>query len=138
MAFAYCTPRAALDPRRFRGGMEKEWNRIFGWSPPADVRETDEAYTFELEIPGVAKEDLHIEAEGNVLTIKGERKPAAGSEHGTCVRSERSHGAFERSFEITDGFEADRIEAKLENGILRVTLPKREASKPKHITVAVN
>jgi HSP20 family protein len=118
--------------------LRNEVNRALGWVPPVDVRESEAAYAFEIEVPGLAKEDVQVEAEGNTVTIRGERKQDEASERGTCRRVERRYGRFERTFEIGDGFDAEKIDARLENGVLRVTLPKREESKPKHIKVSVN
>jgi len=108
------------------------------WTPAVDVRESNDAYTFEIDVPGLAKEDIEIQAEGNVLTVKGERKPGQEPAEATRLRSERRQGRFERSFEIQDGFDTDKIGANLKDGVLRLTLPKREDAKPKSIKVDVN
>jgi HSP20 family protein len=106
--------------------------------PPVDVRESDDAYTFEVDVPGLTKEEIHIEAEGNTVTISGERKQEEKTSSGAFRRTERRYGRFERSFELGDGFDAGKIEAHLEHGVLSVTLPKRDEAKPKHIQVTVN
>jgi HSP20 family protein len=115
-----------------------EFAKTLGWVPSVDVHENENAYTFEVDVPGLNKEDLHIEAEGNRVTIRGERKQAEETVAGARRRTERRYGKFERSFEVYDGFEADKVAARLENGVLYVTLPKREDAKPKQIKVNVN
>jgi len=118
--------------------LRHEVNRALGWVPPVDVRESEGEYAFEIEVPGLAKDDVQVEAEGNTLTVRGERKQVEEPERGKPYRTERRYGRFERSFEIGDGFDASKINAHLENGVLRVTLPKREESKPKSVKVSVN
>ena len=115
--------------------LRHEVNRALGWMPPVDIRETESEYAFEIEVPGLTKDDVHVEAEGNTVTVRGERKQAEETECGTRHRTERRYGRFVRSFEINDGFDAAKISAHLENGVLRVTLPKREESKPKYVKV---
>lgn len=118
--------------------LRHEVNRTLGWVPPVDIRETATDYALEIEVPGLTKDEVHVEAEGNTVTVRGERKQAQESERGTRHRVERRYGRFERSFEINDGFDASKIEAHLESGVLQVTLPKREESKPKQVKVSVN
>ncbi len=117
---------------------EASLNQARSWAPAVDIREDANAYTFEIDLPGVSKENVHIEAEGNTLTIKGERKPVETQPESVSHRVERRAGDFVRAFEIPEGFDADKIAAHLDNGVLRVTLPKREELKPKHIQVTVN
>ena len=118
--------------------LRHEVNRTLGWVPPVDIRESATDYAFDIEVPGLTKDEIQVEAEGNTVTVRGERKQAEESGQGTRHRVERRYGRFERSFEICDGFDASQINAHLENGVLRVTLPKREESKPKQVKVSVN
>ena len=133
--------------------LETEMSRLFGdfgrdwnwpertWMPSADLRETEDHYIMELDIPGMNKEDLDITAIDNVLTVKGERKhehKEGEGENGGYRRFERRYGRFERSFEIPGGFDSEKVEAHYEDGVLRIMLPKREETKPRHIDVKMN
>jgi len=138
MALVCYTPIDAFAPWRPLSALRSEIQHSLGWMPAVDVRESEDAYTFEVDVPGLTKENVHIEAEGNTVTIRGERKQEENTSRGAFRRTERRYGRFERSFELGDGFDAGRIEAHLEHGVLRVTLPKRDEAKPKHIQVTVN
>ena len=86
------------------------------------------------ELPGVAKEDLDIQAHRDTLTITGSRRPAAEQE-GAYHRRERRSGAFTRSLQLPYRVDPDRIEAQLENGVLRLSLPRPEEDKPRRIAI---
>ena len=101
------------------------------FSPAADVRETKEGYAIELDLPGLTEKEVEVTLEGKHLTVRGERKP----QDGELTRRERGFGTFERAFHLPDDVDRARIEAKAKNGVLTVTLPKAEASKPKTIAV---
>jgi HSP20 family protein len=125
--------------------LEDEINRMLetgspatAWTPPVNVYELDDAYTIEAEVPGFANEDIDVEIEGNVVTLKGNLKKPEEAPKRVYHRTERRTGGFERAFEIPEGFDAEKVVAALENGVLRVTLPKREDAKPKQIKVHVN
>ena len=107
------------------------------WSPAVDVRETQEAYTLEADVPGLKKEDISITVSDDTVTLKGERKSETESNDRTYHRVERTHGAFTRSFRIPDGFDHEKVKAHYDQGVLTVTLPKREEAKPKRIDVKV-
>ena len=127
--------------------LETEFNRFFGdfgkevgfgqrrFMPAVDLRETDDAFIVEADIPGMKKEDIHIDVVEDVLTIRGERKEETERKEKDFHRVERQYGSFVRSVEIPGGFNPDQVNAKFEDGVLRVTLPKREESKPRSITV---
>jgi HSP20 family protein len=138
MTLLCTTQRGGLAPWYDLPAWETPVRRFFGETPAVDVRETDEAYTIDVELPGVPKEGIQIEAEGNVLTVTGERKREESKTEGIYHRVERWSGEFRRSFKVPDGFDTDKVGANLANGVLRVTLPKREEAKPKKIQVAVN
>ena len=138
MALVCYTPIEAFAPWRPLNALRSEIQHSLGWMPAVDVRESEDAYTFEVDVPGLTKEDIHVEAEGNTVTIGGERKQEEKTSSGAIRRTERRYGRFERSFELGDVFNAEKIEAHLEHGVLRVTLPKRDEAKPKHIQVTVN
>jgi HSP20 family protein len=105
------------------------------WSPAVDVKETQDALQFHVELPGLKKEDVEITIENNILTIAGERKFEKETKDENYHRLERSYGAFSRSFTLPTGVRSEQVEAKFENGVLAVTLPKQEESKPRKISI---
>jgi HSP20 family protein len=107
--------------------------RVRAHVPRADVRETAEAYHFELELPGVDPKAVEIGFERGVLTISGEA-PALAVEGLELAHQEFALGAFERSFKIPEGVDADGISAEAKNGVLSVRVPKKTAG-PKKIEV---
>lgn len=103
--------------------------------PAADVWQDENAVFAELDLPGVNPADLDVTVtDGNVLTIQGERKPSEVANE-AWVRRERGHGKFARTLELPFPVDASKVEAKYETGVLRVTLPKSEAAKPRKIAV---
>ena len=107
------------------------------FTPATDVMETDDAFIVEADIPGMKKEDVHIEVADNVLTIKGERKSEHEEKRKDYHRVERRHGSFRRTVSIPGGIKRDDVEAKFEDGVLTVTLPKLDEAKPRRIDVKV-
>lgn len=105
------------------------------WTPRVDLSETDDAYKVEVDIPGVKGDDININYNDHVLTISGERSNESKSKNDEYVRIERSYGKFYRSFRLPKAIDADKIEAQHENGVLLVTVPKAEESKPRRISV---
>jgi HSP20 family protein len=103
-------------------------------APPAIVIEADGGYTLEVEMPGVSKDGLDISVENNELTIFGRRSlPAV---EGTLVHHESRSENFRRTFELDPSIDANRISAKIEQGLVTLTLPKAEHVKPRKITVS--
>lgn len=90
------------------------------------------------EIPGVEPGDINISVEGKILTISGERKTEELREGETCHRSERQQGRFKRSLELPFEVESSKVEARFENGVLIITLPRTEAGKPRKIEISNN
>lgn len=107
------------------------------WTPPVDVFETNESIVLKADLPEVSKEEVDISVQGNVLTIRGERKREEEVKEKDFYRMERSHGVFTRSFTLPGTVDPEKIEAGFSSGVLTVTLPKREESKPKQIHVKV-
>jgi len=105
------------------------------WMPAVDVRETADALTFSVELPGMKKEDVHITLENNVLTISGDRKFEKNVDGENFHRVERSYGSFARSFTVPGNVSYEGIDAKFENGVLNVVLPKAEEAKPRRIEI---
>lgn len=94
-----------------------------GWVPPVDIYETQEAYILTAELPGLDRESIRIDASGSRLTISGERPyPSVCCEQYHNV--ERGFGGFSRSFELPQTFDVDGIEARFQDGVLTVTVPK--------------
>ena len=108
------------------------------WSPALDVYDEKDAFTVNLEAPGLTKEDFAISWHDGVLSITGERREAPRPEGTTCFRRERVHGRFARSVSLPAGVQSDKIAAAYRDGVLTVTLPKAEEAKPKQIEVSVN
>jgi HSP20 family protein len=103
-------------------------------TPPASVREITDGYTLEIEMPGVRKDGLEISVENNELTIIGRRSLPAME--GTLVHRESRPENFRRMFEIDPSIDADNISAKIDQGLVMLTLPKAEHVKPRKITVS--
>lgn len=109
-----------------------------GWMPSVDVKETDQALTFYVEVPGMRQEDIEVELVGDVLTIRGKREFAEEEQRDNFVRIERSYGSFQRSFTIGVPVKADEIDAVYRDGVLTVTVPKADEVKPRRIEVKTN
>ena len=107
------------------------------WVPPVDVAETQEKILVRAEVPGMKQEDIQIEFENGLLTIRGERT-LEKTENLTWHRVERIHGNFSRSFTLPRTVDPEKISASYRDGILEIEVPKREEAKPKQIRIAVN
>jgi len=103
--------------------------------PPLTIWEDENAYYAEAEIPGVTQDDLEVLTIGSELTIRGNRKPTQG-ENVSYHRQERGTGEFVRVVTLPGEVDADKVEARLHNGVLTLTLPKVEAAKPRKIAVS--
>jgi len=104
---------------------------VQGWAPPADLSEADEAYLAEVELPGVARDDISVELAGQELVISGEFKDSGTDRDGRALRS----GRFEYRVLLPGQAEADKVTAALADGVLTVTVPKSEAGRPRRIQV---
>ena len=105
------------------------------WAPAIDIKEEDDKYMLIADIPGVDPKDIDIHMENGLLTIKGERNSELKTEHTGFKRIERKHGGFYRRFSMPEGVNPEGINAKSNNGVLTVSIPKQEAIKPRKITV---
>lgn len=132
---------------RFFGEMDRAFRDVaipvIGWNvdtsaPAADVVETADAITVRMDLPGHEAKDIHVKVENDVLTVRSERKSEKQEKGETSHRSERSYGLYARSFVLPATVDAQKAEARYENGVLSVTLPKREDAKPRAIAVRVN
>jgi HSP20 family protein len=120
-------------------------NRLFSeppaarpWAPSVDILETENELVLKADLPDVEMKDVHIEIEQGTLTIKGERKfDRKDDKTAGYHRIERSYGEFMRCFAVPDSVDAERVKAEYKAGVLTVTLPKKEAAKPRSIKVEV-
>jgi HSP20 family protein len=103
--------------------------------PAMDVRETGEELTITAALPGVRKEDVKVSIHQGVLTVSGERKESSLPEGAAWLRNEITSGSFSRSIELPSRVEPGKVRAELQNGILRVVLPKAEEERPRQISV---
>ena len=121
---------AAYDPFKEMEDFEKHY---FGRQLPAfktDIRETENAYILDAELPGFSKEDIHAEVRNGYLTIHAEHKSEneEKDEKNNNIRRERSYGSFSRSFDL-EGIKSDEITASYKDGVLSLTLPKEETKQ---------
>jgi HSP20 family protein len=140
------------DPFRDLRTLQEEVNRLFStnmtrafddegigrgaWAPSVDIYENKDQIVLEAELPGMKQEDFDLSIENNVLTLRGERKFEKTDETDNYHRVERSYGAFTRSFTLPQTVSAEGANAEYNNGVLRVTLPKREETKARRIQVS--
>ena len=102
-------------------------------SPAIDVIEQPDSYTVKCDLPGIDQNDIDISIASGVLTIKGEKKTEQKAEKRKIYKKEIWEGNFQRTISLPSGVNADRVEASFSNGVLKVTLPKREEAKTKRI-----
>jgi len=105
------------------------------WVPAVDVFDSKDAVVLKAELPGMKVDDIRIELDDNVLTIKGERSFEEKLDEERYYRVERRYGSFQRSLALPQSVKADDIQATYEDGVLRVTVPKAEVEKPRRIEV---
>ncbi|HEY2847470.1 MAG TPA: Hsp20/alpha crystallin family protein, partial [Pyrinomonadaceae bacterium] len=105
------------------------------WFPRVDIFENKDHLMLEAELPGMTQDDFDLSFENNILTLKGERKFEKKTDEGNYHRVERSYGSFARSFTQPQTVTAEGAKAEFENGILHVTLPKREEVKARKIQI---
>jgi HSP20 family protein len=107
-----------------------------GWMPDVDITETNGDIVVKAELPGMKKDEVDIEIEGNVLTLKGEKKQEKEEKEKEHYLYECSYGAFQRSFTLPTAVNEDQVKAEFQDGVLRVTLPKNGGSRGKKIEIA--
>lgn len=135
--------------RRYLPEFSDEVSRLFGdyfslpvsrlesWAPPANFVETEDAYTVEIDVPGYDRDDVEVTLEQGILSISGERSSELEEKNGTYHLRERSLGRFTRSFSLPRSVNAESLTASLDNGVLRVELPKAADAKARKIEVNV-
>jgi HSP20 family protein len=123
---------------------EDAFNRILSepsagrpWSPAVDIYETENELVFKADLPEVDQKQIDVHVENQTLTVSGERQFEKDEKQKGFHRIERSYGRFTRSFAVPNTFDTEKIAASFKNGVLTVTLPKKEAAKPRQIKVEV-
>ena len=143
---------AHLEPFRGLSTLQGQFNRLFNetfrnqaeesalttWAPAVDIYETPNELVVKADLPDVNEKDIDVRVENNLLTIREERKFEKSVSEDNYLRVERTYGAFSRSFSLPNTVNAEAIGAEYKNGVLTVTLPKREESKPRQVKVTVN
>lgn len=119
------------------GNRSREEVALNAWTPAVDIYEDDNEFLLKLELPEMSKEDIRVSLNENVLAISGERRFENEEKRDNYHRVERSYGQFYRSFTLPPNVNVEDINAEYKDGVLRLSLPKREEAKPKQISVAV-
>lgn len=107
------------------------------WSPAVDIYETENDLVFKADLPDVDLKDIDVRVENQTLTISGQRQFEKAESSKGYHRIERSYGNFQRSFAVPNTFDTEKIAAAFKNGVLTVSLPKKEAAKPRQVKVEV-
>ncbi len=156
------TPSAAMPLSLLRDDIDRAFDRMFAdWprfgdltrrgifdndaffakpdvaAPIVDVSEDDKAYRIEAELPGVDESDIDVTVTGNRLSLRGEKKSETEKRDKNIHMSERRYGSFERTFQLPDDVNADKIKAKFSNGVLKLKLPKSAKAKSKERKISV-
>jgi len=144
---------ATYDPFREMFDLQRRLNQLFEnsgqtassegvalntWTPTVDIYEDENAFLLKLELPEVSREDVKINLHDNTLSISGERRFENEDKRDGYHRVERSYGQFYRSFTLPPNVNTEAINAQFKDGMLRLTLPKKEEAKPKQIQVSID
>ena len=141
-----------FEPFRGASTLQDQINRLFSdvfdrpadesnltsWAPAVDIFETEHELVVKADLPDIDPKDLDIRVENNILSIRGERKFESKVSQDKYLRVERAYGSFSRSFSLANTVNSEAIKADYQNGVLTLTVPKREEAKPKQIKVNVN
>ncbi len=130
---------------RFNRVFNDAFTRAFGdeepgsraWMPLVDIHETDDSLVLKADLPGINPDDVEVRVEDNTLYLKGERRFEKEVKEENLHRLERSYGTFSRSFVLPNSVDSDKVQAAYKDGILTLTMPKREEAKPKTIKINV-
>jgi HSP20 family protein len=142
---------ATIDPFREMFDLQRSINRLFedasgsgsretainAWTPAVDIFEDENQFLIKAELPEVGRDDVKVSLNENMLSITGERRIENEEKREGYHRVERSYGQFYRSFTLPPNADAERISAQFKEGVLRLSIPKREEAKPKQIEVKV-
>jgi HSP20 family protein len=132
----------------FKREMDQMFDNFFGsgkdvdefssaWHPSVDIKETKDDFVLMAEVPGMSKDDIKINISENTLTIKGEKKEEQKGDDQNYHRVERRYGAFQRSFTLPTQIHGTKVKAAYKDGILTITMPKKEEVKPKEIPITI-
>jgi len=108
------------------------------WAPSVDIDEQDDKYVIKADLPGVEKKDIDVKLENGMLSIRGEKHTESESGNGKRHRTERFHGTFARSFTLPDSVDVDNVDASYKDGVLTLSIPKKEQAKPKSIDIKIS
>ena len=111
--------------------------REYEWLPAVDIKEKENEIDIKAELPGIEKDKVKVEIEDGTLKISGEKVEEKEEKDTKYYRSERRYGKFQRMFRLPDNIDTDKIGAKFENGVLSITLPKKEVKKTKAVKIEV-
>lgn len=140
-----------FEPFRGASTLQEQINRVFNnvlergaeesnltsWAPAVDIFETEHELVVKADLPDIDAKDLDIRVENNILSIRGERKFEKKVSEDKYLRVERAYGSFSRSFSLANTVNSEAIKADYSNGVLTLTIPKREEAKPKQIKINV-
>lgn len=123
----------------FRDMDRKLYGKHAGNLMRTDVREHDDGYELDMDLPGFTKDEITLDLSDGYLTVKAAKglDKDKTDRHGKVIRQERYAGAMQRSFYVGEALTAEDVSAKFENGVLRLTLPKKEAALPKHTNIMI-
>ncbi len=107
----------------------------YSWTPSVDISETDESFEVRAELPGVAKDDIHVSVKDNLLTLRGEKRQEKVDDPQNYRSVERRYGSFQRRFTLPSEVETGDIKAEFSDGVLTLAIPKPEAVKPTEIPI---
>ncbi len=105
------------------------------WTPKVDIYDTKDAFIIDAELPGIDKNDIKVDVDGRLLTLRGERKTETEDKNKSYYRHEMYYGAFERTFTLPEAVDPGLIKAEYKEGVLHLEVPKPEERKPKQIEV---
>lgn len=142
------------DPLNELRGMQEDVNRVFQsafprifgaedglqrgtWNPTVDIFENEERFVLEADLPGLQPGDFDLSIENYTLTLRGERKFEKRTEGDNYHRVERAYGAFTRTFTLPSTIDVEGVQAEFKDGVLRVTMPKREEVKPRQVQISI-
>ena len=143
MSLVTWQPKEALDnlfdtDRFFNAKPDRLWAELEAITPKVNVTENENFFHLEAATPGMQDKDINIEVHNDVLTIKGHKEDESDTKKENYHIREFSSQNFERSFKLSDRIDTDKVTAKIDNGVLRVDLPKHEQTKPQKIEVQSN
>jgi len=140
------------NPLRELDSLHSEIDRLFGessqaratgrgelavWTPNVDIYEDKEGIAISVDLPGIVQKDVRLNIDNNVLTLSSDRKLEHEDKKDNYHRIERFYGTFSRSFSLPNTVNTEKVDAHMENGVLKIYLPKREEAKPKQIEIKV-